>query len=685
MLAAAGVALSASLFLYLRDGVRADAREALERRAAEYHRELREWRDGQTVMLHALRNLVSAPDGPTRDAFAAALEPLRPHFPAVLAAGWLRRVPAAAGDAYRIEYLEAAAGSAALSGADATALPGWREALDRACATGRAAATGRVRLGGPAEPEGVVLALPVHPAGAEAVCPRLAGHVVVALTVDRLLDHSFSGLQAVRGDLYLVDADAPPGGRLLGTHRRDPGSDPPAPPPSEQALDAAPDAVVHTLEVGGRNWRMVLVPPPPALFMAGDTAAWIALVLGQVITVLMTGYLHREERAKAMLQTEARARAAMARMLRESEERFRLALRHSRVAVFSQDRELRFIWMYNPQVPIPAERFIGRTHAEIYAPADATALDTLKRRVLETGRGTRQEVRLTVGGRIVVDDLVVEPLRDDGGDIVGVICAAIDITESTQIKEALAEAHAEAERANQAKTRFLAAASHDLRQPFQAMSLFHHILVSRLQEPKQLEVARKLGEALTAGNALLNALLDASALEAGNVKPRIAEFPFQEVAERLSTEIADQAAGHGLEFRMVATSALVRSDPVLLERILRNLLVNALRYTQTGRILLGCRRRGDRLSVEVWDTGPGIAEDQLVRIFDEFYRCGTEQQDGARGLGLGLSTVRRMAQMLDHPVSVRSRVGCGTVFAVAIPIIGNARGGDGCLPAAASA
>jgi len=683
MLAVTGIALSAVLFLYLRDGVRADARQALERRAGEYHRELREWLDGQTVMLHALHGLFTVSDGLTRDAFAAALEPMRPYFPSMLAAGWLRRVPAAAGDAHRVEYLEPSAGRAALLGADAAGLPGWRDALDRACATGRAAATGRVRLGSAAE-EGVVFAVPVFPAGAGAACPRLVGHVIVALAVNRVLDHSFAGLQAVRGDLYLIDADAPPGERLLGAYRRIPEAGPPATPPREEALESAPDAVVHTLEVGGRTWRMVLVPPPPALFMPGDAAAWIALVMGFLITVLVTGYLHREERAKAMLQTEARARAAMARMLRESEERFRLALRHSRVAVFSQDRELRFIWMYNPQVPIPAERFIGRTHAEIYAPEDAVALDALKRRVLETGRGTRQEVRLTVGGRVVVDDLVVEPLRDDGGDIVGVICAAIDITESTQIKEALAEAHAEAERANQAKTRFLAAASHDLRQPFQAMSLFHHILVSRLQEPKQVEIARKLGEALTAGNALLNALLDASALEAGNVKPRVVEFPFQEVAERLATEIADQAAGRGLEFRMVATSALVRSDPVLLERILRNLLVNALRYTQAGRILLGCRRRGGRLSVEVWDTGPGIAEDQLARIFEEFYRCGTEQQDGARGLGLGLSTVRRMAQMLDHPVTVRSHVGRGTVFAVAIPIIGNARDGDGCLSAASA-
>jgi signal transduction histidine kinase len=118
----------------------------------------------------------------------------------------------------------------------------------------------------------------------------------------------------------------------------------------------------------------------------------------------------------------------------------------------------------------------------------------------------------------------------------------------------------------------------------------------------------------------------------------------------------------------------VQSDPILLERMVRNLLVNALRYTTEGRILLGCRRRSDadggfRLSIEVWDTGPGIAEAEMAAIFEDFYRCGTDQRDSGRGLGLGLSIVRRMSQMLDHPVTVRSQVGRGTVFAVSVPLV----------------
>ena len=154
----------------------------------------------------------------------------------------------------------------------------------------------------------------------------------------------------------------------------------------------------------------------------------------------------------------------------------------------------------------------------------------------------------------------------------------------------------------------------------------------------------------------------------------VTEIDIQDILARLSTEIGDQAIDRGLQLRTVPCSARVQSDPILLERMVRNLLVNALRYTTEGRILLGCRRRSDangalRLSIEVWDTGPGIAEAEMTAIFDDFYRCGTEQRDSGRGLGLGLSIVRRMSQMLDHPVTVRSQVGRGTVFAVSVPLV----------------
>ncbi|HYG88675.1 MAG TPA: ATP-binding protein [Azospirillum sp.] len=688
-----------SIFIHLRDASREADRAVLERQAAQFQQTLKERFDRQALLLHALRGLFAG-GTMTRNDFAAAVAPMRPLVPELIAVGWVRHVagrdvavlerevraqgladftvhgaglPAEddkTGNRFVVSYLERSDGGEAELGLDLATLPRRREVLEQACATGRITATdGRPAPSGGDAPR-FILYMPVYgvfgePDDPAVGCATATGLLMAEFRLDRLFAEAFGSLRPARGDVYLMDAAAPEGQRRLAVY-----------PTTERSrsfalLDeaelASADSIVDALDVGGRRWEVVLVPQP-LLLAPGEQGALGLLVVGLLLTALLTAYLRREARAKALLQTEARARAAMARMLRDSEERFRLALRHSGVSLFSQDRELRYVWVYNPQVAIPVERFIGRRHADLFQSEDAAVLDAIKRSVLETGVGTRQEVRVTAGGRTVVADLVVEPLRDEAGMVTGIICAEIDVTESTRIKEALAEAHAEAERANQAKTRFLAAASHDLRQPFQAMSLFHHILMARLEDPKQVEVAAKLGEALAAGNALLNALLDTSALEAGNVKPRFADVAFRDIAERLSTEIADQAAGKGLGFRMVSTSAVVHSDPVLLERMVRNLLVNALRYTESGTILLGCRRRGSSLCVEVWDTGPGIPADQLQRIFDDFYRCEGNRGDNSGGLGLGLSIVRRMAQILGHQITVRSQVGRGTVFSITIPL-----------------
>ncbi|HYH39012.1 MAG TPA: ATP-binding protein [Azospirillum sp.] len=701
LLAAAGVVLSVVVFVLLRGASRDADRALLERQVVQLQQALEDRFDRQALLLHALRGLFAG-GAMTRSDFAAAVTPMRPLFPELVAVGWVRHVVTrdvamverdaraqgyqdfvahargkdsglpGGGDHFIVSYLEPRSGGEAETGLDLASLDGRRAVLEEACAAGRITATGALPAG-EGGAHNVVLYMPVYgvfgePNHPSVGCATAGGLLMAEFRVDRLAQEVF-GARPVRGDVYLLDTAAPAGRRLLA------GQPAPGAPMRGEAELAGLYRLVEGLEVGGRRWEVVLVPQP-ALLAPGEIGAYGLLVVGLMLTGLLTVYLRREARAKALLHTEARARAAMARMLRDSEERFRLALRHSRVSLFSQDRNLRYIWVYNPQVAIPADRFIGKTHADLFDARDATVLDALKGPVIETGVGARQEVRMTVAGRTLVADLVVEPLRDETGAVCGIICAEIDVTESTQIKEALADAHAEAERANQAKTRFLAAASHDLRQPFQAMSLFHHILMARLHEPKQLEVAAKLGEALSAGNALLNALLDTSALEAGNVKPRIGEVVVGDIVERLSTEMADQAAGKGLGFRTVGCAAIVRSDPVLLERMVRNLLVNALRYTQAGRILLGCRRRGAVLSIEVWDTGPGIPDDQLQRIFEDFYRCDANRNDNTGGLGLGLSIVRRTAQILNHRVTVRSRVGRGTVFAIAMPLVADGRVGE---------
>ncbi|MCI0430995.1 MAG: ATP-binding protein [Rhodospirillales bacterium] len=245
----------------------------------------------------------------------------------------------------------------------------------------------------------------------------------------------------------------------------------------------------------------------------------------------------------------------------------------------------------------------------------------------------------------------------------------VEIAERRRAEEAERHARGEAERANAAKSKFLATASHDLRQPFQAMRLFHHILQSRLADPGTREIATRLGEAMQAGEELLNALLDISTLEAGTVEPRTSDFPIQPMLTRLAQEFEAQAAAKGLDFRMVPSSAVVRSDPVLLERMLRNLLNNALRYTPRGGILLGCRRADHRLSLVVIDTGIGIAHEKQQAVFEDFFQIGNPERDRSQGLGLGLPIVARMARLLDHPIRVRSKPGHGSAFSISVPLL----------------
>ena len=232
----------------------------------------------------------------------------------------------------------------------------------------------------------------------------------------------------------------------------------------------------------------------------------------------------------------------------------------------------------------------------------------------------------------------------------------------------LDDARRAADRANDAKSRFLAAASHDLRQPFQAMRLFLDVLLQRADDPRNQLVLARLDEAFQAGEALLIALLDISTLEAGTVKVAPIPVALDQVLHGLAADAAPLAAQKGLGFRWVPCRRVVKTDPVLLQRMVRNLLSNALRYTDRGGVLLGCRRRGGRLVIEVWDSGIGIPPDSLDAVFEDFARL--ESGGREHGMGLGLSVVRRTAGLLGCAVSVRSTVGKGTVFALTLPADG---------------
>ncbi|GAC1627779.1 MAG: PAS domain-containing hybrid sensor histidine kinase/response regulator [Nevskia sp.] len=242
----------------------------------------------------------------------------------------------------------------------------------------------------------------------------------------------------------------------------------------------------------------------------------------------------------------------------------------------------------------------------------------------------------------------------------------VRVAERTQ---ALDEAKLAAERANLAKTRFLAAASHDLVQPLNAARLF----VASIRREELAETpARVIGQveqSLTAAESLLGALLDISRLDAAAQELRREHFPLARVLDPLTAEFAALAESRGLALRVVTSRALVHTDPALLRRILQNFLSNAVRYTHRGAVLIGCRRlRGGGLRIEVWDTGPGIAAQQQREIFEEFRRLDLRDSAGERGLGLGLAIADRLARLLGHPLALRSWPGRGSVFSLTVPL-----------------
>lgn len=228
-------------------------------------------------------------------------------------------------------------------------------------------------------------------------------------------------------------------------------------------------------------------------------------------------------------------------------------------------------------------------------------------------------------------------------------------------------ARRDAVEANQAKSRFLAAASHDLRQPMHALGLFAAAVQPHVTTAEGLSILDKINASIASTETLFNALLDVSRLDAGILLPECKAFALRDLLARLVDEYSPRACAHGLALRLRPCDFAVTSDPALLERVLRNYLSNAIRYTSHGGILLAARARGDQINIEVWDTGAGIARHHLDEIFQEFYQIGNPQRNKANGLGLGLAIVRRIGLLLAHPVEVKSRLGRGSKFVVTVP------------------
>lgn len=224
------------------------------------------------------------------------------------------------------------------------------------------------------------------------------------------------------------------------------------------------------------------------------------------------------------------------------------------------------------------------------------------------------------------------------------------------------------EQTSRARSRFMAAASHDLRQPLHALGLLTGRLHDQIDPAgPAAETAGRIDQMVQALDSMVDGLLDVSRLDAGAVKPRLRDLPLGPLLDRLGASAAPMAEARGLRWRQRPCTCWVRSDPLQLERVLRNVVDNALRYTERGGVLLGCRRRGADVVVSVWDTGPGIAAADQQRVFEEFVQLGNPGRDRRQGLGLGLAIVSRLCGLLGHPLALRSRPGSGSCFSVRLP------------------
>ncbi|WP_436309968.1 ATP-binding response regulator [Variovorax sp. LjRoot130] len=246
-------------------------------------------------------------------------------------------------------------------------------------------------------------------------------------------------------------------------------------------------------------------------------------------------------------------------------------------------------------------------------------------------------------------------------------------------------AHRAAEEANLAKSRFLAAASHDLRQPIHAQGLFLEVLARSKLSAGQYDALANARATWQASAEMLDTLLDFSRIEAGVVEPQMQSFHLQPLLNKIENELAPQADAKGIVYRSRETDAAVHSDPALVGLILRNLVSNAIRYTERGGVLVGCRARGDQLLVEVWDTGIGIEPTQHQAIFREFHQLGNAERDRRKGLGLGLAIAQGLARALEQQLSLVSKPGRGTVFRLSLPValIGVVAGSADTAPSAA--
>jgi len=280
---------------------------------------------------------------------------------------------------------------------------------------------------------------------------------------------------------------------------------------------------------------------------------------------------------------------------------------------------------------------------------------------LKSYRNHEMTEQLLADGRSF--EIIAKPAEDSG-----FVTTVQDVTILKRGERALRKAKELAEAASTAKSRFLSAANHDLRQPLSTLKILIYNCMTTDEEAQRKDLLHAMDISVSIMEDLLGALLQVGQLDSGRIVPRFTSFPVSRLIERLSIEYSHQVREKGLQFRAVMSHVTIKTDSALLERILSNFIANALRYTAYGKVLLGCRRVGSKLRIEVWDTGCGIPKEHEKRIFDEFYQVENQGTRQKKGLGLGLNIAQRLAQLLELKIEVRSAVGRGSRFSIEVPL-----------------
>ena len=424
----------------------------------------------------------------------------------------------------------------------------------------------------------------------------------------------------------------------------------------EQELDATRtelQGAIHSLEISGEEQRAI-----------NEEALSVNEEFQSTNEELLT--------SKEELQSLNEELTALNSQLQETLERQRTTSNDLQNVLFSTDVATLFldldlnIRFFTPATKslfniIPSD--IGRPLSDLRSLASDILLSDDARAVLQGHAPIDREIE-TGGGVWFMRRIM--PYRADDDGIEGVVISFNDITESKSATKLVDDAKKVAELATVAKSRFLAVASHDLRQPLQTLALLQGLLGKTAQGEKAQQLIARLDETLGAMTGMLNTLLDINQIDAGTVQPEISRFAINDLLDGLRDEFSYHAQAKNLEMRVVHCVHEIETDRRLLEQMLRNLISNAIKYTKSGKILVGCRHFKNKISIEVFDTGIGIADAEIEAIFDEYHQIGNAARERSRGLGLGLSIVQRLGKLLNHPVHVRSAPGQGSAFAIEV-------------------